>query len=101
MSKRVSLILGDADEQAIEPFIRAGSGQYEVLRQWAARRGDLAVKSEASALRALLQAGVEALRDEVLDAAYAELATTFHGQAERSERRAARDRYAARTDASL
>jgi hypothetical protein len=101
MSKRVSLILGDADEQAIAPFIQSGTGQHEILRLWAARHGDPSVKSEASALRALLQAGVEALRDEVLDAGYADLAAAFSGEVERSERRAARDRYVTRTDASL
>ena len=101
MSKRVSLILGDADERAIAPFIQSGTDQYEVLRQWAARHGDLSVRSEAGALRALLKVAVEALRDEVLEAGYAELATVFHGEAERAERRTARDRYAARTDASV
>jgi len=100
MSKRVSLILGDADERAIAPFIRSGTDQHEVLREWAARHGDMSVRSEAGALRVLLQVAVDALRDEVLDAGYAELAATFHGKAERVERRAARERYAARTDAS-
>lgn len=101
MSKRVSLILGDVDERVIAPFIQSGTDQYEVLRQWAARHGDMSVRSEAGALRALLQVAVEALRDEVLDAGYAELASTFHGKAERAERRAARERYVARTDASV
>lgn len=101
MSKRVSLILGDADERAVAPFIRSGTDQYEVLRQWAARHGDMSVRSEAGALRALLQVAVEALRDELLDAGYAEMATAFHGNTERTERRAARERYVARTDASV
>jgi len=101
MSKRVSLILTDGDERAIAPYIQAGTDQHEVLRQWAARRGDNAVKSEAGALRALLQAGVEALRDEALDAGYIDLAVLYRGDVERAERRAARDRYAARTDASV
>lgn len=100
MGKRVSLILGDVDERSILPFIQAGTDQYEVLRRWAARHGDPAVKSEASALRALLQAGIEALRDEVLEQGYAELASIYNRDAEREERRTARDRYAARTDAT-
>jgi hypothetical protein len=35
------------------------------------------IKSEAAALRALLQAGAEALHDGVLDAGYARLADEF------------------------
>jgi len=48
-------------------------------------------------IRALLAAEVKALADEVLDAGYAELAQIY-GSAE--ERRTARDRYVARTDAT-
>jgi len=98
----VSLILGDADEQAIAPFVQAGTDQFEVLQRWAARRGDKVVKSEAGALRALLQVAVEALRDDVLDVAYSELAMVYNSDADqRGERRAARDRYAVRTDAAV
>ena len=101
MSKRVSLILGDLDEQRVLPFVRTGTGENAALRQWAARHGEPLVKSEASALRALLQAGAEALQDEVLDAGYAALAAEFDDAEARAERRAARDRYAARTDSAL
>ncbi|HEY5852468.1 MAG TPA: hypothetical protein VIW24_00035 [Aldersonia sp.] len=97
----MSLILRDVDEAAIAPFLSADTTQFEVLRQWVAQRGDPDIRSEAGALRALLHAGVEALRDDVLDAGYAELAAEFHGDTERAERRTARDRYAARTDTSL
>jgi len=59
-----------------------------------------AVNSEAAAIRALLQAGAEALAEEVLDAGYAELAQVYGGAAERGERRTARDRYVARAEAT-
>lgn len=101
MSRRVSLILRDTDEVAIAPFLSADTTQFEVLRRWVAQRGESDIRSEAAALRALLQAGVEALRDDVLDSGYAELAAEFHADAERAERRSARDRYADRTDAAL
>jgi hypothetical protein len=82
MSKRLSLILADSDEVAIEPFTRPGTGQHEALRRWAAVHGAGSVTSEAAALRVLLQAGVDALRDDVLDAGYAELAGALAGDEE-------------------
>lgn len=101
MSKRVSLILKDADEAAIVPYLREGSASFEVLRQWASQRGESDIKSEAGALRALLHAGAEALRERVLDAGYAQLATEFNSAPARAERQAARDRYVRRTEAGL
>ena len=101
MSKRLSLILGDADQSTIEPFIQAGTEHHKALSRWAEAHGGGSVTSEAAALRALLQAGAVALQEDVLDAGYAELAQVFSGEQERAERRTARDRYAARTDAAL
>jgi hypothetical protein len=101
MSKRVSLILKDADEAVITPYLSEGSASFEVLRQWARRRGEGDIKSEASALRALLQAGAEALHEHVLDAGYAQLAAEFNREPARAERQAARDRYVHRTEAGL
>ena len=100
MSKRLSLILGEGDQLMIEPFIQAGTEHHNALRRWAEAHGAGGVNSEAAALRVLLQAGAIALQDDVLDAGYAELAQVFSGEEERVERRAARDRYAARTDAA-
>ena len=97
MGKRVSLILKDADEAAIAPYLDEGSASFEALRQWAHRRGDGDIRSEASALRALLQAGAEALKDAVLDAAYSDLAAEFNNPEANAERKTARDRYAARS----
>jgi hypothetical protein len=101
MSKRVSLILKDGDEAAIAPYLSEGSASFEVLRQWASQRGESDIKSEAGALRALLQAGAEALREYVLDAGYAQLAAEFNSEPARAERQAARDRYVRRTEAGL
>ena len=98
MAKRLSLILGDEDQRRIGPFIEAGTGEHEVLQRWAAAHGFRSIDSEAAAIRAVLQAGVEALRDDVLDGAYAELAHTFNAPEQRAERRAARKRYADRAD---
>lgn len=87
MSKRVSLILRDADEEVLAPYLSEGSAAFEALRQWAGQRGRGDIKSEAGALRALLQAGVEALGERVLDAGYAALATEFNSEPASAERR--------------
>ncbi len=101
MSKRVSLILKPADEVMLAPYLTGGSPSFEALRLWALKRGDGDIKSEAGALRALLQAGAEALREDVLDAGYSDLASEFNGKSDDAERRAARDRYVRRTEARL
>jgi len=100
MTKRLSLILGETDESVLEPFIRSGTAQHRVLQRWAAEHGVGNVNSEAAAIRALLQAGADALRDEVLDDGYAELAQVYDGTEAGDERRAARDSYVARTEAT-
>lgn len=99
MSKRVSLILGDSDEAVIAPYLSQGSPAFEVLRHWATQH-DVAddIKSEAAALRALLQAGAEALQEHVLDVGYAQLASEFNSESANVERRTARDRYTRRTE---
>lgn len=99
MSKRVSLILGPSDEATIGPYLDQQSPAFEVLRHWA-NEHDVAddIKSEAAALRALLQAGAEALKEHVLDVGYAQLATEFNTEPSSAERRSARDRYARRTE---
>ncbi len=99
----MSLILGEGDQLTLEPFIRPGTGQHQVLQHWATEHGVGAVNSEAAAIRALLQAGADALADEVLDAGYAELAQVYGNgeeREERGERRTARDRYVARTEST-
>lgn len=101
MSRRLSLILGDSAQAAIEPFVRAGTAHHDALGRWAEDHGAGSVNSEAAALRVLLQAGMNAVQEDILDAGYAELAQVLSGEQERGERRTARDRYAARTDAAL
>lgn len=99
MTRRLSLILGAADQRELEPFTQLGTGHNQALRRWATAHGAGAVDSEAAVIRALLQVGAEALRDDVLDAGYAELAQVYGGASDSDERREARDRYVARTEA--
>ena len=101
MTRRLSLILGDADERALAAFVSAGTQEHEALQRWADEHDTGAVKSEAGALRALLHAGMATLSDEVLDMGYAELALTYSDADSHAERREARRRYAARTDPNV
>lgn len=101
MSKRLSLILTDGDQEQMEPFIRAGTGQHKMLTQWANEHGVNSVTSEAAALRVLLRAGLEAIRADALEAGYTELAKTHGGSTERDERRSARDHYVNRTESLM
>lgn len=94
----MSLILKDGDQAVIAPYLEEGSASFEALRQWASQRGGGEIRSEAGVLRALLQAGAEALREQALDAGYADLAEEFNAEPAHRERRAARDRYARRTE---
>lgn len=101
MAKRLSVILGDADEERLKPFFDVGTSQHQALQLWAEENGSGAVNSEAALIRALMQAGAEALSDEILDASYAELARIYNKPEEDVERRLARDRYIERTEATL
>lgn len=96
--KRLSLILADRDRDELAPFVEAGTEHNEVLQRWAATHGADPVRSEAAALRVLLRVGVEALRDEVLDAGYRDLAASFHDRDQRDERLTARHEYTQHTD---
>ena len=83
----------------IGPYLDEGSPAFEVLRDWASEHNAADdIKSEAAALRALLRAGAEALKDRVLDVGYAQLATQLNTEPSTVERLAARDRYARRTE---
>lgn len=99
MTRRLSLILGDADEEKVGPFIQGDTSENAVLRRWAAAHGVGSVNSEAAALRLLLQAGVEALTEHVLDEGYAQFAQEYGSPTAREERRSARERYVSRTEA--
>ncbi|OBG02466.1 hypothetical protein DQP57_17410 [Mycobacterium colombiense] len=96
----MSLILKDADEAAIAPYLSEGSAAFEALRQLASQRGEGDIKSEAGALRALLHAGAQAVGERVLDVGYAELASEFNSEPANAERRTARGRHARRSKAN-
>jgi hypothetical protein len=101
MAKRLSVILSDGDEEALKPFFEVGSRHHEALQRWAEMNGSGAANSEAALIRALMQAGAQALGDEILNSGYAEYAEFYNTPEERSERRNARDRYAKRTETPL
>ena len=100
MSKRVSLILRDADEAMLAPFLNRGSPAFEVLRQWAYHNdyasGD--INSDAAVLRILLRVGAVAMHEQILDAGYAQLASEFNSASARFERLAGRVRSASQSD---
>lgn len=103
MAKRLSVSLSDEDEAVVQEFTAEGSGRA-TLRDWAHRQGlRLGVSpSEAAILRALARVGAQALHEKGLDAGYAALAVELGqgGVEDRAESRAARGRYARRTDAA-
>lgn len=99
MAKRLSVIVGDADQQRLECFFRAGTPESEALRAWAAGHDLGRTNSEAGVIRALMRAGADALEERALDTGYAELAVTYDDGHAGEERRRARDQYAARTEA--
>jgi len=99
MAKRLSVIIGDADELRLDPFFIADSPERSALQAWLAGHGERPATSDAASIRALLRAGAEAIRDAALDAGYAELAEEYDEKGARADRRTARKRYADRTDA--
>ncbi|HEY3016234.1 MAG TPA: hypothetical protein VGJ41_14050 [Nocardioides sp.] len=98
-TKRLSVIIGDADQARLDPFFVEDSPERSALQAWLTERGEKPATSDASSIRALLQAGAAAIREELLDDGYAELAEIYDEKAARAERRTARDRYADRTEA--
>ncbi|WP_234881889.1 hypothetical protein [Mycobacteroides abscessus] len=92
------MILNDVDEAIIAPYLDENSDAFEILRQWAELHGQAGIKSEAAALRVLLHAGAEELRNHALESGYAQLAQEVNAESAHAECRAARARYAERTD---
>lgn len=96
----MSLILRDADEATIAPFLDRGTPAFEILRQWARdsayASGD--ISSDAAILRILLRVGAEAFHQQMLDAGYTQLASEFNSASTRIERLAARDRSVSQAD---
>jgi len=99
MTKRLSVTLETEDERLISAFASAGSHESVAQRAWAEHRGidARAATSEAALLRLLLRAGAEALREQVLDSAYAQLAVEVDLN-DSNDSRVARDRYVKRTE---
>lgn len=94
------MTLGSVEEERMMPFLTDGTPERAVLSEWVRRYGGGTVRSEAAVLRALLLAGAAAMRDEVLDLGYSELAVLYDEEESANDRRAARDRYIERTEAS-
>lgn len=97
MSRRVTVTLAEAEESSVSIFSNPRRSEHAALTSWAAQHGFAGLGSEASVIRALVQAGAEALREDALDRAYAEVAASA-SQAERDENRAIRSRYVERTE---
>jgi hypothetical protein len=94
MSKRTTITLTAADEQALINVSDPASGTYSVLVDIAARHGiELHPgASEAQVVRALLHAGAAALQEEALNRGYAALAADYDAVHDRAEARARRVR---------
>jgi len=97
MSRRITVTLAGTDESSVSVFSNPQRSEHAALVSWAAQRGFMGLGSEASVIRALVQAGAEALQEDALDRGYAELAA-MSDPAEQAERRAIRDRYVERTE---
>lgn len=87
------------DEQAVSTFTEAQTREHAALVEWVTARetGRGRLTSEAAVVRALLRAGVEALRERALEAGYADLVAS-RTEDEAGQTRAARDRYVDRTE---
>ena len=97
MPKRLSISLESDDEALIARFAEAGSSEQDTLRAWAQQRGFRTTDSlsEGALIRLLARAGAEALREHVLDLAYAQLAVEVDTE-HLAETRALRERDARR-----
>ena len=95
----MSVSLEPDDEALLAAFADEAAPEHETLRSWAQLRGFRTSESlsEGALLRLLARAGAEALREHVLDLAYAQLALEYTAE-DHAELRAARDRYVRRTD---
>jgi hypothetical protein len=99
MTRRTSITLEPEDERSISEFTAADSADHAALTEWAAAKGvdPARLTSEASVVRTLLRAGMEALREHVMQEGYAAMAASLRGE-DRAETRTARDRYIERSE---
>jgi sirohydrochlorin ferrochelatase len=107
MTRRLSLSLEHDDEAAIAAFISPGTPDHAALLGWAAEHDmddSRLRRSEAAVYRALLRAGVEAVRDRALEEGYRELAK-WYAEPEQAyiskENRVLRKRYAEQVDRNI
>lgn len=91
----MSVTLDRDDETVMERFAQAGTDERTALLAWAGEHGVpvSAVSSDAALIRALLRVGAESLREQALDAGYAELAAAAETSEEHAEVRRARQRH--------
>jgi len=100
MTKRLSVTLPDADEQRVEQFSSQGLAREALERRLTrSGAGRVNLETEAAVIRALMEVGVQAVEEEMLEAGYAALAESY-SEAD-DDRRAARRRYTERTEAAL
>ncbi|KAA2266109.1 hypothetical protein F0L68_03040 [Solihabitans fulvus] len=97
MSRRATFTLEESDEAAVSAFADPERAEHSALVAWAAEHGMQVGSSDAAVIRALLRAGAEALREQVLEQGYAQLAASRTDE-ETDERRTLRARYVERTD---
>lgn len=88
-TKRITVTLEGAEQTALSVFADPERAEHAALEAWADERG-LPLKSEASMVRVLLRAGVEALRERALERGYAQLAEEQRADEERANERKSR-----------
>lgn len=89
------------DEQIVAAFVAEDSSERLALIDWAAAHGidTSRIHSDAAILRLLLRVGAARLREQILDAEYAEFAANQTAE-QKTETAEARRRYIARTEAT-
>jgi hypothetical protein len=100
MSKRTTVTLDERDEQTLAAFTDPESAEWKALVTVAATLG-ITVRpgsSEATIIRALLQAGAKAVQEQALERGYAQLAEIWDEAHDAAEARVRRRRYAERVD---
>jgi hypothetical protein len=92
MTKRTTVTLDERDEQTLATFADPERAEWKALVEAAAELG-ITLKpgsSEATIIRALLQAGAKAIQEEALERGYGQLAEIWdevHDRDEANERR--------------
>ena len=104
MSRRTTVTLTDREESALAIFEDKSRAEWTLLQMIAAEHGlDLTESSsEATIMRVLMAAGLQQLRDRVLDRGYAHMAELYEQDEDlKAERREFLRRYADRVDRNM